>query len=204
MALKQDIAKKKLILAKLVKVLKKVREFKPRTKQEEIALKLAKKRGQIVYGSVVTSLYSKNIKPADIDIGARRPLHAAKELKRELLKKGIEAEIKKKYIPTLKKNIYEVNNISYAPLQKSKISKSEMIKRLKVTKLEKEVKALAKTISDPTKYYRAEKDYKRLMQIKKRLRKKKEKQKFLKEITLLKKQGQQQFFNILKKREKWF
>lgn len=200
----KDVKKKQLLLLQLAKKLKKIKGFKPRTKVEELALKLARQKGHIVYGSVVTSRYSSNIKPKDIDISSTKPYQAAKELQKELLKKKIKAEIKKKYIPPLKRNIYEVDSVSYSPIQQSKVSESELYRKLRETKLSKEIKALSKSISDPSRYYRSKKDYNRLMQLKKRLVKKKEKEEFMKQLELLRRQGSNAFLNILKeKKQKW-
>lgn len=203
MTLRQDIEKRKKILIQIIQRLKTIRDLKPKNETQRVALQLAAKNGQVVYGSSVTGMYSRNIKPKDIDISSKSPLKAAKELQLELLKRKLKAEIKKKYIPQLKRNIYEVESISYSPLSSTKLKGSEEYKQLRISKLAKEVGALAGTISDKKKYYRVMKDYDRLMQLKKRIATKKEKILFTQAVAELKKQGENYFMNVLKEKPKW-
>ncbi len=200
--LKESIRKKQKELAELVSEIKAKERFRARTKLEKLALKLARESEgrQIVYGSVATRAYAKTIRPRDIDIGTPRPYEMARKLKEEALKRGIKAKLKKKYIKQLKGHIYEVNSISYSPLQEKKLKESIVRDRLRQTGIATEVKALAGTIARTQARYRARRDYLKLRRIKLLLEKKK-RERFKEIIAQLKKQGESFFLNVLESPE---
>jgi len=194
-----SIAEKKKELAKLISEIKAKGRFKGRTELERLALKLARRSQdkQVVYGSAASSAYAKTIKPRDIDITTEKPYKAARELLKEALKKKIKARLKKKYIPQLKANIYEINSVSYSPIQESKLKHSIKRYGVRQTTLPKEVAALAGTIARTRTQYRSKRDYLKLRRIK-QLLEKKQKQKYKEIIERLKKQGENYFFDIIK------
>ncbi len=196
--LKESIRKKQKELAGLVSEIKARERFRARTKLEKLALKLARQSEgkQIIYGSVATRTYAKTIRPRDIDIGTKRPYEMARKLKEEALKRGIKVELKKKYIKQLKGHIYEVNSISYSPLQEKKLKGAIVKDRLRQTGIATEVKALAGTIARTQAQYRARRDYLKLRRIKLLLEKEK-RERFKEIIAQLKKQGESFFLNIL-------
>jgi len=194
--LKVSIRRKQKELAKLVSEIKAREKFRARTKLEKLALKLARKEKQIIYGSVAARAYAKTIRPRDIDIGTKSPYKMARKLKEEALKRGIKAKLKKKYIKQIKAHIYEVNSISYSPLQKKKLKESIIKDRLRQTGIATEVKALAGTIARTQAHYRARRDYLKLRRIKLLLEKKK-RERFKELISQLKKQGESFFLNVL-------
>jgi len=195
--LKESIRKKQKELAELVSEIEARERFRARTRLERLALKLAREsKKQIIYGSVAARAYARTIRPRDIDIGTPSPYKMARKLKEEALKRGIKAELKKKYIKQLKGHIYEVNSISYSPLQKKKLKESIIKDRLRQTGIATEVKALAGTIARTQAHYRAKRDYLKLRRIKLLLEKKK-REKFKKIIAQLKRQGESYFLNIL-------
>jgi len=196
--LKVSIRRKQKELAELVSEIKARERFRARTKLEKLALKLAResKGRQIIYGSVAAKAYQRTIRPRDIDIGTPSPYKVARELKEEALKRGIKAKLKKKYIKQLKTHIYEVNSISYSPLQEKRLRSSIVKDELRQTAITTEVKALAGTIARTQAYYRARRDYLKLRRIKLLLEKKK-REKFKEIIAQLKKQGESFFLNIL-------
>ena len=198
MDLKESIRKKQKELVELVSHIKARERIKAKTRLEALALKLARKSEgrQIVYGSAASSVYAKTIKPRDIDIGTPSPYKMAMELKREALKKGIKAKLKKKYIKELKRNIYEVNSVSYSPLQKKKLKESIVRYKLRQTGITTEVKALARTIARTQTHFRAKRDYLKLRRIKLLLEREKQ-ERYKKIIAQLKKQGESYFLNIL-------
>ena len=199
--LKQSIRKKQKELAELVSEIKAKERFRARTRLEELALKLAREsKKQIIYGSVAARAYARTIKPRDIDIGTPSPYKMARKLKKEALKRGIKAELKKKYIKQLKGNIYEVNSITYSPLQKKKLKESIIKDELRQTGIATEVKALAGTIARTQAYYRSRRDYMKLRRIKLLLEKKK-RERFKEIIAQLKKQGESFFLNVLESPE---
>jgi len=196
--LKQSIKRKQKELAELVSEIKAKERFKARTRLEKLALKLARQSEgrQIIYGSVAAKAYARTIRPKDIDIGTPSPYKMARKLKEEALRRGIKAKLKKKYIKQLKGHIYEVNSISYSPLQKKKLKESIVKDRLRQTGITTEVKALAGTIARTQAHYRLKKDYLKLRRIKLLLEKKK-RERFKEIISQLKKQGESFFLNIL-------
>ncbi len=196
--LKVSIRKKQKELAELVSEIKARERFRARTRLEKLALKLAResKGRQIIYGSVATRAYARTIRPRDIDIGTPSPYKMARKLKEEALKRGIKAELKKKYIKQIKANIYEVNSISYSPLQEKKLRGAIVKDELRQTALTTEVKALAGTIARTQAQYRARRDYLKLRRIKLLLEKNK-RERFKEIIAQLKKQGESFFLNIL-------
>jgi len=194
--LKQSIKKKQKELAELVSEIKAKERFRARTKLEKLALKLARKEKQIIYGSVATRTFQRTIRPRDIDIATKSPYKMARKLKEEALKRGIKAKLKKKYIKQLKGYIYEVNSVSYSPLQKKKLKESIVKDELRQTGIATEVKALAGTIAKTQAQYRAKRDYLKLRRIKLLLEKKK-RERFKELISQLKKQGENPFLNIL-------
>lgn len=200
--IEQSIRKKQKELAKLVSEIKAKARFKARTRLEQLALKLARqsKGKQIIYGSAASKAYAGTIKPKDIDIGTPSPYRMARKLREEALKEGIKAKLKKKYIKQLKRNIYEVNSVSYSPLQKKKLRESIMKDRLRQTGIATEVKALAGTIARTQTYYRSKKDYLKLRRIRLQLERKK-RERFKEIIAQLKKQGESFFLNVLEKPE---
>ena len=200
--LKVSIRKKQKELAELVSEVKAKERFRARTRLEKLALKLARKSEgkQIIYGSVASRAYAKTIRPRDIDIGTPSPYKVAKKLKEEALKRGIKAKLKKKYIKQLKGHIYEVDSVSYSPLQKKKLKESIVKDKLRQTGIATEVKALAGTIARTQSYYRAKRDYLKLRRIKLVLEKKK-REKFKELISQLKKQGESYFLNVLESPE---
>ena len=165
--LKVSIRKKQKELAELVSEIKARERFKARTRLEKLALKLAREsKKQVIYGSVAARAYARTIRPRDIDIGTPSPYKMARKLKEEALKRGIKAELKKKYIKQIKANIYEVNSVSYSPLQEKKLKESIIKDRLRQTGITTEVKALAGTIARTQAQYRARRDYLKLRRIK--------------------------------------
>ena len=195
--LKESIRKKQKELAELVSEVKARERFRARTRLEKLALKLAREsKKQIIYGSVATRAYQRTIRPRDIDIGTPSPYKMARKLKEEALRRGIKAKLKKKYIKQIKANIYEVNSISYSPLQKKKLKESIVKDQLRQTGIKTEVKALAGTIARTQAQYRARRDYLKLRRIKLLLEKKK-RERFKELIAQLKKQGESYFLNIL-------
>jgi len=196
--LKQSIKRKQKELAELVSEIKAKERFKARTRLEKLALKLARQSEgrQIIYGSVAAKAYARTIRPKDIDIGTPSPYKMARKLKEEALRRGIKAKLKKKYIKQLKGHIYEVNSISYSPLQKKKLKESIVKDRLRQTGITTEEKALAGTIARTQAHYRLKKDYLKLRRIKLLLEKKK-RERFKEIISQLKKQGESFFLNIL-------
>ncbi len=194
--LKVSIRKKQKELAELVSEIKAKERFRARTRLEKLALKLARKEKQIIYGSVATRAYQRTIRPRDIDITTKSPYKMARKLKEEALKRGIKAKLKKKYIKQIKAHIYEVNSVSYSPLQKKKLRESIVRDELRQTGITTEVKALAGTIARTQAQYRARRDYLKLRRIKLLLEKKK-RERFKELIAQLKKQGESFFLNIL-------
>lgn len=194
-----SIAKKKKELAEIVSRIKAKERFKGRTELERLALRKAREQQgkQIVYGSAASSAYAKTIRPRDIDIATKKPYMAAKELLKEALKRKIKAKLKKKYIRQIKANIYEVNSVSYSPLQESKLRHSMVRYRVGQTTVSQEVSALAGTIARTRTQYRAKRDYLKLRRIK-QLLEKKQKQRYLEIIKRLKEQGENPFLDILK------
>lgn len=200
-----SIAKKKKELVELVSKIKAKGRFKGRTELERLALKIARrlKDKQIIYGSVASSAYARTIKPRDIDIATKKPYKAARQLLKEALKKKIKAELKKKYIRQIKANIYEVNSVSYSPMQKSKLKHSMVRYRIRQTTIPKEVSALAATIARARTQYRAKRDYLKLRRIK-QLLEKKQKQRYQEIIKRLKKQGESYFLDVIKEQHTIF
>ncbi len=199
--LKVSIRKKQKELAELVSEIKARERFRARTRLEKLALKLAREsEKQVIYGSVATRAYARTIRPRDIDIATPRPYEMARKLKEEALKRGIKAELKKKYIKQIKAHIYEVNSVSYSPLEEKKLKESIIKDRLRQTGITTEVKALAGTIARTQAQYRARRDYLKLRRIKLLLEKKK-KERFKEIISQLKKQGESFFLNILESPE---
>jgi len=199
--LKQAIRRKQKELAELVSEIKAKERFRARTKLERLALKLAREsKEQIIYGSVAARAYQRTIRPRDIDITTPSPYKMARKLKEEALKRGIKAKLKKKYIKQIKAHIYEVNSISYSPLQKKKLKEAIVKDRLRQTGLVTEVKALAGTIARTQAQYRARRDYLKLRRIKLLLEKKK-RERFKEVIAQLKKQGESFFLNVLESPE---
>jgi len=194
--LKVSIRKKQKELAELVSEIKARERFRARTKLEKLALKLARKEKQIIYGSVAARAYQRTIRPRDIDIATPSPYKMARKLLEEAKRRGIKAELKKKYIKQLKAHIYEVNSISYSPLQKKKLRESIVRDELKQTPITTEVKALAGTIARTQAQYRARRDYLKLRRIKQLLERKK-RLKYQEIISQLKKQGESFFLNVL-------
>ena len=198
--LKVSIKKKQKELAELVSEIKAKERFKARTKLEKLALKLARKEKQIIYGSVAARAYQRTIRPRDIDIGTKSPYKTARKLLEEAKRRGIKAKLKKKYIKQLKANIYEVNSITYSPLQEKKLRESIVKDKLRQTGIKTEVKALAGTIARTQAHYRAKRDYLKLRRIKLTLEKKK-RERFKELIAQLKKQGESYFLNVLESPE---
>ncbi len=200
--LKVSIRKKQKELAELVSEIKARERFRARTRLEKLALKLARKSEgkQIIYGSVATRAYQRTIRPRDIDITTKSPYKMARKLKEEALKRGIKAKLKKKYIKQIKGNIYEVNSVSYSPLQEKKLKESIVRDELRQTGIATEVKALAGTIARTQAQYRSRRDYLKLRRIKLLLEKKK-RERFKELIAQLKKQGESYFLNILESPE---
>jgi len=198
--LKVSIRRKQKELAELVSEIKARERFRARTKLERLALKLARKKKQIIYGSVAARAYARTIRPRDIDIATKSPYKMARKLKEEALKRGIKAELKKKYIKQLKGHIYEVNSITYSPLQEKKLRGAIVKDELRQTAIATEVKALAETIARTQAQYRARRDYLKLRRIKLLLEKNK-RERFKEIIAQLKKQGESFFLNVLESPE---
>ena len=160
-----DIIKERKRMAELVRELKAKHIIRTKSKIKQAALKLIK-RGQVIYGSTASSQYAPSIKPKDIDISVKNPKVAAEVLRKELLKQGIKRSIKEKYIKQIRRKIYEIGNVSYSPLTK--------VRRLAAIRgtaaLPQEVLALSRTISEPSMYYRSQKDLARLKQIARKLK----------------------------------
>jgi len=196
--LKVSIRRKQKELAKLVERIKAREELLAKTKLQKLALELARKSrgGQVIYGSTAARAYQRTISPRDIDIGTPSPYKTARKLKKEALRKGIKAKLKKKYIKQLKGHIYEVNSISYSPIEEKKIRGSVVRSQLRHTDITTEVKALSGTIARIQSQYRAERDYLKLRRIK-QLLERKERIKYQKLIEQLRKQGRTYFLNIL-------
>ena len=198
--LKVSIRKKQKELAELVSEIKARERFRARTKLEKLALKLARKEKQIIYGSVAARAYQRTIRPRDIDIATKSPYKTARKLLEEAKRRGIKAKLKKKYIKQIKAHIYEVNSISYSPLQEKKLKESIIKDKLRQTGITTEVKALAETIARTQAQYRAKRDYLKLRRIKLLLEKKK-RERFKEIISQLKKQGESFFLNVLESPE---
>jgi len=171
-----DPIKERIKLAKLVGELSPKKDIKTRSKIKRIALELAKRRKQVIYGSAVSSVYARKIHPKDIDISAEQPKEAAKILQRKLAKKGIRRKIKEKYIKKIRRKIYGIGGVSYSPLTKRKLGATVEINKRKTTALQEEVLALSSTITEPTAQFRAKKDLSRLNIIAKKLKKEKRKE----------------------------